>query len=447
MPPYADDIARYSSGYIGLFEQGRFLSEFLIKAINGFSGTYAIEAYTPVLVTSFLMSYFTLKYVSEKINIDMYILLPVFITPYMLENMSYHVDIICMYISFCLSIMASFASLCLRRHIIAFAYLTSASFFYQASFSVYASFAILMLIVKMIDGRYTFLSALKCLSPVVIIFIASFIVVIVVTRLVATSGYIDSHSSLIGFNGDWMKVINTNIYNINNIAFKTFSWFQKALILMIAALYIASSILYFLSSRSSKLSSLTVVLLPMFSLLFVYLPTVLFSNPVVMPRVMMAYGVILSCFLILPFSYNIIGKVAVSTLSITLMLTFIICSSSYVASTNYIYNKNISIARKIESDIINDKYIDKPEYYYGELKPSPTGINMLAEKSYPIIKIMTRFPLNNPWLTPHIFNLYNIGLNYKSPDVSGDYKERVLVNENDNYKLYRTKTRYVAVFK
>ena len=81
------------------------------------------------------------------------------------------------------------------------------------------------------------------------------------------------------------------------------------------------------------------------------------------------------------------------------------------------------------------------------MKPSPTGINLLAEKSFPIIKIMTRFPINNSWLTPHIFNLYNINLKYKDPDFADDYNEREIVTENNNYKLYRTKTRYVAVFK
>lgn len=447
MPPYADDIARYSSGYIGLYDQGRFFSEFLIKAINGFTGTYAIDAYVPLLIASFAASYILLKYISGRIGVDMYILLPIFITPYMLENISYHVDIICMYISFTLSIIASFTSFISRKHISAFIYLTCASFFYQVSFSVYASFTVLMLVVTMIDGRNNATSALRSLAPSIFVFAVSFIFVIFATKIFATSGYINEHSTFIKFNEDWLGTINNNIGKINEIAFHTLSKLQSALIYLIATVYIASTALYLKRNRNDLSTKLMTVVLPFLSLPLIYLPTAIFMSPVVMPRIMMAYGVILTTFLILPYRSNDLTRSVIYMLSTILIATFILCASTYVASTNYIYDKNISTARKIESDIFNDNATNKPEYFYGEMKPSPTGINLLAEKSFPIIKIMTRFPINNSWLTPHIFNLYNINLKYKDPDFADDYNEREIVTENNNYKLYRTKTRYVAVFK
>lgn len=447
MPPYADDIARFSSHYIGLYDQGRFLSELLILAINGFSGSFSLDVYPLLLTLSIAISYVLLKDISKHTGLKMYMLLPVVITPYMLENISYHVDIICMFLSFYLSVKSSIYCFYRKKITLSILLLSFASFFYQTSFSTFAAAVTLFSIIYCKANDMKTRDFALRIAPSIFVFIISFIIVILSTKIFAASGYyVDIHSSFIKINSGWLESFILNIKNINNIAFGTLPITQKILISLILLIYI-SSLLLTLTTTENKRKSIITLVLPVFSIILLYLPTSLFSNPVIMPRVMMSYGFILVCFLVAGFTYNKYSKLATSITSIAFMITVVICSSAYVSSTNYIYKKNISIAKEIQTAIMVDNQKDMPVLFYGELKPSASGINLISEKSFPIIKVMTRFPLNNSWLTPHIFNLYDIDLKYDEPKNKNNHNERVKVYESKHFTLYKTMTHYIAVFK
>lgn len=305
----------------------------------------------------------------------------------------------------------------------------------------------MILVATLLPLKYGTYEIFKRLIPSVVVFVISFLSVMFITKLIATSGYIDNHSTIISLNRDGLHTIYKNILDINAVAFGTMTKPQILICFMMFFVYIATSFLYLIKSQVDTINKLALVLLPFTSVLFIYLPTVVFTNPVIMPRIMMSYGLVGCSFLVIPYLYNSKSKILTSILSISLMATFILCSSAYISSTNYTYNRNISTIKQVELDIENDKSDKKPMFFYGELKPSPHGINKISEDSFPIIKTMTRFPLNSSWLTPYIFDLYGIDLKYSEPKNKNNYSERVKVSDRKRFTLYKTKTHYIAVFK
>ncbi|NHB58086.1 hypothetical protein G9F32_08625 [Acinetobacter sp. 194] len=157
LPPYYDDEIRFTYGVIGLFEQGRIIPDLFFRFVTA---AQVADVYIFNLVFCALLSLilFKLKYFKE----NYFLFIVVFSNAFLMENLSYHVDIIGMMMAYIFGIYAAFyENTDLKKMFLISFLLSSFSLIcYQSSLNIFATSVVCVGVLDWIHHKKTFRSNL-----------------------------------------------------------------------------------------------------------------------------------------------------------------------------------------------------------------------------------------------------------------------------------------------
>lgn len=448
IPPYFDDYARYSFQKIGLLDQGRFLTEFIYMALGITNNPLPVDNHATWIFVSGLLFFgvvlLVTKYVKQSVSTTILCSL-IFTSPMLLENLSYTIDTIGMALSITLSIVSAFMLRSDKQHslVLSFFLLMTGSFFYQASFYVYASSVILITLVD-INRRDT-KDHVSFIFKSFISLLLTAIIVMKITDIVATDAYVAQHSAFIKIDNDYLPSITNNIRQVNFIIKESLSSLQLACVYLLAFLSFFTSLFNshkLLKKKKYFLSVLAIASLPV-SIMLVYLPHVLFKTPVIEPRVFMSFGITLASMALIISTAKFLKKIAV-IVSVIFILSSISISSAYSSSANYYTMRSVSLMNLVQCELAHSNVAyDAKIAFVGY--PNIQGPYRSNSSTYPLISRLMKDPFRNKWVARHWLNYY--GYDYRFI-MNNEFNEENVIIKNPKFLISKEKNEtYVIKFR
>ena len=448
MPAYNDDINRFTHNFIRLSEQGRYFTEWYYSLIYLFKKNLPFNIYTFNLCVIAVMMFFSLRNISKSCqnieSIGMIVSLMV-LQPFLIENISYHIDSIGMMSAMALALYAAALNgpSYLKDVTISTAAICVGLFSYQSSMAVYCTTVIFIVITMSLNPSVTDKGILYFIVKKIISFILSFVKFIIISKAIPPSKYILDASAPIDFNH---STIDTLVYNSLFIAKKIASYLNSLQILIItilSLLYYTCIILFTLKNNITLLRKAILLLSPIIASLFLFIPTVFFKNTVVAPRILMSFGILIS-ILSVP-SCNLFKLNTIKRALIVLFASLsIMTASAHVSSMKYMYSyadrilSSVETNAKINNPLLNEvvvKFIDFNGY------PSESMINSQA---FPIVRDLAKLHFGGKWL----LGLYIQYHNYNMRIYDGDIKEYgEVISHAKDYEMYYSNGVYIVKFK
>lgn len=363
----------------------------------------------------------------------------------LLENLSYTIDTIGMALSITLSIVSAFMLRSDKQHslVLSFFLLMTGSFFYQASFYVYASSVILITLVD-INRRDT-KDHVSFIFKSFISLLLTAIIVMKITDIVATDAYVAQHSAFIKIDNDYLPSITNNIRQVNFIIKESLSSLQLACVYLLAFLSFFTSLFNshkLLKKKKYFLSILAIASLPV-SIMLVYLPHVLFKTPVIEPRVFMSFGITLASMALIISTAKFLKKIAV-IVSVIFILSSISISSAYSSSANYYTMRSVSLMNLVQSELAHSNVAyDAKIAFVGY--PNIQGPYRSNSSTYPLISRLMKDPFRNKWVARHWLNYY--GYDYRFI-MNNEFNEENVIIKNPKFLISKEKNEtYVIKFR
>lgn len=449
MPPYWDDIYRHAFKYMGLFDQGRYLLEAYYWVLIGEVATFPAAIGIFNVLACFTMIYFACIKFSASLDkntnhasiIGATLLLG---SPFILENLSYQVDNIGMFAALSLSLYSSSTlnDRLDRFFFIRTAILILASFFYQASFNI---FLVSSLIFIALNAKCS-PALVKMLISIVATLLVTITVVMILANNFAIDPYVKIHTTPVPLSIDGVKIVSSNIDAAYHLFSDSLSFLQKIIVIVFTAVTIIFSTVHAfrLFRKKECLLSIFIFLMPFLLITLQFFPYVLFTSPIIQPRVFLTFGLFMTyCFYSLPrvnawrrFA-EIIGALFLIVNSMT--------ASGYVAAINSNYSAISSYYNSFQNDIrysLNDN--SRAIIYVNGSMPTPS-IQSNNENYFPIIKKLIRNTLSG-WAAPGFMKLNNIDLQFKYMEITSDFKPAL---DRSDYKIFKKdgESKYIVKFK
>lgn len=424
--PYLDDMVRLTYNYTGLIVQGRYLTEWFYTAMQGMKYTTFPDIYhfnlAYIVLAMLMVKKFALERNINTKDVGLPLILCIFSSPFILENISYHIDSLGMFSSLAFSIAA--ASLSLRRQIITIicssALLFIATCFYQFSLNVYiCTVSLMALLMSKRDsesGLITF-AAVKVVSLFV-----SLAVYMIILRNYATDTYIDSHASFMSYDDFKAGTLLFNIGNVNSIIEAAFTNYYKIPFFILLSMAIIGFIFALYTNLKSRriISAACVLISPLICFLMIYMPAVLFSKPIVQPRILIAYGFFLCAMIYFAFQVDAFKKASIVLLSVLFAVNVMTASA---------FNKSQEFVIHSTKDVMEKLYYSTPAKFRapnGELPVTLTnrynhGMEFERNgKYFPILNYLVRDPQVSPFLINGINRYYRTGVKVERATYSKD---------------------------
>ncbi|MBE3007295.1 glucosyltransferase domain-containing protein, partial [Enterobacter hormaechei] len=411
---YVDDLGRSIYGYSKWSENGRPLADVLFLALS-FGPQLPDISPLPQLLALCVLSFSV--YLSAKAFLTDYnryvssiISMVAISSPFLLENISYKYDSFPMSLSvLCAVFPFIFKELSLKKH---FVYCCTAVLLilciYQASINIYIIFAILYVLSlfrlgEVRKGLLTIISSISGLS------LSYLIYSVFISPNFLAGSYNLRHSELAtsGFS-DALEVLSKNTTEFGkliNLAVTTPFIFLSVVTLMLCVISLTKiAIVKCNSTKLEKLLMRLVVIISPFAVLCMITgPMMLLRDPVLSPRVLMAFGTACFFFAVLAawaFSAAKIYRKFCGVLFTIYAIYFIGFSYAYANSLNNQEKYENAIIQLMMSDL-NGLDLNNYDYvaFNGGVLLSPEV--RMAAKKYPLITRLIQPTINNQWIWGH----------------------------------------------
>lgn len=392
LPPYADDTMRFYWGYIGLTSQGRPVTQIYYQLLCGSENDCIIDTYYLNLLISIAMISFSLFLFFKK-NINKFVFVSLSSTvalissPFLLQNLSFHVDSIGMVSSFCLSLISATI---LKRMTISNVAISSfilivATLSYQASINIYISCVALFCMIDNIDYNRPQFNPEYLISKI-LTFLISIIAIYIVNLIIIKDNYVSNHATLVSIDAVGFERIINSYYRVINMLHNGFNGIQKKLLIVILSSGTIGVIYSAYKSIISKnrIKAFILILSVLGVVAFLFVPAVLFTNPVIQPRVFMSFGFLLAVSLVASSSIRFLAFLSTICFGFY-AFTVLATSSTYVMAANKQMERQNDTIKQISSDIrygLNDLSNVKIKFS-GTLRKSKAEI--MSVKSFPVI--------------------------------------------------------------
>lgn len=414
--PYLDDMVRLTYNYTGLIVQGRYLTEWFYTGMQGMNYTTFPDIYGFNLAFIVLCFVVVKRYVLDKHqdirDYSLLFILCIFSSPFILENISYHIDSIGMFSSLTISIAAACANnkrFALRIAVSA-SLLFIATCFYQFSLNVYISTVAIIFLIK--TEKTEDKDLLLYVSSKIIAMLACLVVYILIMKVYATDTYVDSHATIMSLEQIKSGILARNIGNVNSIIGSAFSpYYSIAFLILSLSSVVGIAYAALKNIRAGKFFSASCfVLCPAACLAMIYLPASVFSSPIIQPRILIAYGFFIFSLLVPSLSLSAIKKPAIIAVAILFSIN-VMTSSAFNKSQSFVINSTRTAMDKI--------YNEAPTAFRdnnGEIKVSLSGVynhGMEFERNrkyFPVLDYLVRDPQKSPFLMNGLNRYFRTGV-------------------------------------
>lgn len=429
LQPYYDDAMRFYNNYINFKYQGRLLAEYYYRFAGGYSKSSIVNLNVFNLLVIAVCLYFLLNKFSENIKsndvlVSLCATIAIISSPFLLENLSYHVDNIGMILSFVFAVYASFFTekTNVKNITITGMLIVISALFYQASLSVFCASVVVLALSNIINVEN--FDVKKFIFNKIISFIGAVIAITGINKIIMTDGYANDKSKLVTISFDGFDKLFSNFLKLNNLIFNSLNFIQSLLYLFISIIAIVG--IYFNVLNLIKTGSrdwfkvfILIIALPLL-ILFTYFPTVLFSDAVVEPRVFMSFGFILAGMIIVAGSCVAMNKWVVVA-SLAFSVSVLMSSSAYVSTAQTMNVREEKILFRIESDIryaLNDNDVIKLSFLG---RPELSPIEKSSSQAFPIIPRVLRRAYGDSWHNPAFVGANSQMLQYEELKNEADY--------------------------
>jgi hypothetical protein len=356
LPLYHDDNVRLDEAFIGLAAQGRHFTELYYAMFSGFSLPIDIYPFNLILVGAALL--LTLTRLARELSsggspwVSSAGAIAVVASPFLLENFSYHIDIVGMLAAFVLGVWAAMVDRDDQRHSLAIsiALAIAGSMFYQTSANILCASIAILFMRHVAVGTPTakLISWLK--TKLAVAFVA-LVWTLLSNKLPWLQAYVAQQSKLISLNRDGMTDFLANVGRVNQIVFESLNRPQilvLSLLLLLGAFGTVRLALIKAGQGNLVLSLGAALSLPA-TIALVYLPSALFTDPIIFPRILMSFGFVL-CLAVVA---NLDTKLKNAAAALVLMFAAMTAatSSAYVASSMANREHSATVYQTVFNDI------------------------------------------------------------------------------------------------
>lgn len=447
LPAYDDDLNRFGWNFMKLAYQGRVVTELYYSSLYLFQQSLPVNIYTANLIIIGAAMFFTAKYFYESLqeyNLPLLTVIIVMIHPFIIENISYHIDSIGMGLALCIAIFSSVFK-CRNQviyYLIPVCLLTLASAMYQSSISVYCAVVVLISTALSLSEKTSTKDVIAYIIKKVVIFIFSLLGAFILFKIFVTSPYIQNKSKLIPLTGEFPHKVILNASKVFDVIYNSFNSLQIMIIIAMMLIYCISTITYIISKKPAAIKILLVILCPIISTGLLFLPTVLFESTVIMPRIFMSFGA--SMAILTLTNYNALLSKASSLITCIFLSTVIMTASAHVSSVKYVYGYMNRILTSIDynaridnqkTSLIKIKFLNRVKY---------PGEALTNSNAFPIVDKINKINFAWEWSMGVYMNYFNY--NFKiMPNATTE--DRSFITEERTYKMYKSKDVYLIEFK
>lgn len=447
LPAYDDDLNRFGWNFMKLAYQGRVVTELYYSSLYLFQQSLPVNIYTANLIIIGVVMFFTAKYFYGSLqihNLPILTVALVMIHPFIIENLSYHIDSIGMGMALCIAVFAS-VFVCKNKviyYLLPVTLLTLASAMYQSSISVYCSTVVLVSTVLSLSDKTSTRDVIIYITKKIVIFLFSILGAFILYKIFVTSPYIQDKSKLIPFTGEFIHKLSLNVSRVIDVIYSSLNDLQILIIASMVMIYYVSSIIYIISKKPGALKTLMSLFGPLISAALIFLPTVLFENTVMMPRIFMSFG---ACIAILSLTnVNAMACKTSAILSCILLSTVVMTASAHVSSVKYIYGYMNRVLTSIDynaridnqkSSLIKIKFLNRVRY---------PGEALTNSNAFPIVGKINKINFAWEWSMGVYMNYFNYNFKIVS---NAKTDGKTFVTEERVYRMYKKDDVYLIEFK
>ncbi|WP_032986461.1 glucosyltransferase domain-containing protein [Cronobacter malonaticus] len=421
--PYLDDMVRLTYNYTGLIVQGRYLTEWFYTAMQSFKYTTFPDIYTFNLALIAFYFIALKRFVLDKskafADSGLLFILCILSSPFILENISYHIDSVGMFSSLVISITAG----CITKNkfLLNFALssilLFIATCFYQFSLNVYIC-TVAVLYISMENSRNE-RDMLAFIYNKVLALIASISVYMLIMRIYATDTYVDAHATIMTLDELNSGALKNNIESINSIIKSAFTPYYKTFFFPLLGLSIIGMIFSIVRSLSRRryFSAACILIAPFICLAMIYLPAAIFSKPVIQPRILIAYGFFVYMMLVMALQVSAFKKYPMAIVAVLFAIN-VMTSSAFNKSQTYAINSTKSAMERIYMATPSNLRDDNGEVKVNFTNLYNHGMEFERNRKYfPVLDHLVRDPQKSPFLINGLNRYFRTGVK-----VSGNKK-------------------------
>lgn len=450
LPAYDDDIGRFAHGYIALAQQGRFITEWWYGLFTIFNkpspvNTYSANIFIFMLVV-FSSAWIILKKIKKDSTLTSLAVISIFIHPFIIENVSYHIDSIGMICSLALAIV--FAGTSLNNRTIAILLclvsIIIAASMYQIALTVFCVAVVFFTSLKCVDETYSNKEIMVDIAIKAVCFVVATVIIVLISNLTIKSGYSKIVSEPVPINYEGAKIVAKNLNNAWTLIYTSFNEIQRYILAILLICYYTAFIVKAVIKDIKVSFRLVFMLLsPIVAYFLILMPTVLFKSPVLMPRVLMAFGILVG-ILSIPSGMRMLDTVRSWFVSAFIALT-IFTASAHVSAQKYLNDYTDDILRTVTAAAIADKNNAAKINLMYVLPQNIPGEVQRNREAFPLVGRIMKLHFGNKWLMQNYigYKRYNINLIGDTKDLSG----KVIVKRLDYDLLRRDDGTYLLHFK
>lgn len=411
---YVDDLGRSIYGYSNWAQNGRPVADILFIGLS-FGPLLPDISPLPQIAALAVMSlcvYLTAKSFLKDSSIfaATIISLTLITSPFILENISYKYDAFPMAISILCAIVP-FTLNTVKHKIQILLCLTSAILIlciYQATINIYVIFTILCVLNQFRNGK-TRSGLLTTVISSGSLIVSYMIYSLFISPNFLVGSYNLRHSEIATSSlSDSIDVLLRNYESFGKIISLALTPTFYFLAIIVALLSIIGMVRIILTKDDSNTieritKSLIVIFSPIIVVIMIPGPMMLLRDPVLSPRVLMAFGATTLFFAVLASWAFIYSKKYQSCIGIIFAVYFI-----YSLGLSYAYANSLNNQEKYENAIILMMLSDINSLdlngetniaFKGSVPLSPEG--RMASKKYPLINMLIQPTINNQWVWGH----------------------------------------------
>ncbi|MHA2940286.1 glucosyltransferase domain-containing protein [Vibrio sp. RC27] len=443
---YVDDLIRSVDGnYFEWSSHARPFSEYIYRFIYGENvyDIFPVTLFLGIGLFIYVLYRFDILFNKNKYQI---ILLPLLMltSPFLLENVSFHFDILTMLISMSLAIIASSFNLNKINSyyfIFSIAILFSIWSMYQPSIHLYLCFLSINVISRYINNK----KFSKIIIVNIISFLISYILYLIIYKTSITNDYALYHIKLIELDQNGFNTIVRNIDYFTTLIISVLtsptciSYIFVAIMGGIAAFVIDNRMRH--QSNYNRLLGYGLLFSPFIVIILSFILYLPLEHPTFKPRVLVGISGVLAYLFFL--SWEAFNKKLVTFAFIFVLLSNYFTASAYTNAISRQYDFYIDTVHDIGRDLSDIENNISLLYIVGDLKRTP--VIRSAIKNHPYFDIQIREYFKYGYLikqkvypSTYLFKLdpltENLNIEYlKDYQFNG---EENLLSKNNNYQMY-----------
>lgn len=447
---YIDDLIRSVQGNTDWIYNGRLFSEYFMKSLyfgNKMVDISPLPQLIAIILTSITIALLAKKYCKDHVYLGVLIFLPLWISPFYLQNISYKYDAGLMAMS-TLSAVAPFIFIANGKYklfVFSLASVFSTLNFYQPSINIFSIFIVIDFLYLSNKGDYD--RALKrTFTFVAALLAANIIYTLTISKIFVQGDYSLNHSEAATLE----TLIPTLLQNVNSFySLIRMSLPKSFLVVLIpsALIFLFTLVLMLIKKKNGSLLKKSIINIaiassPIIILFFVIGPMLMLQNPTLAPRTLVGFSALLcSLFFLTSWIPSKYKSLAFITIIIPTVYMFEISFAYYNAMRNQNRYEEIIISN-IAYDLKLSDTLDKNQILFnGRVKLSPE--NRLAVETYPLLDFLIPRNLNFSEFWGAIqLKHYDIYLDHTKPNILKENELEIcnypIIKKGIYYNVYNT---------